>query len=409
MLRTSKRFVAVLGVTMVFVICLVGGGGVRAGATPFGPHATEAFPPFVGKYIGAFGGQPTGISCPTDSNCYVSNLTGQAVVSTSNGGNSWNVSGPSGMTAISCPTTTTCFTAGGKSIYVTENAAGSWDAQPTPGGDYEIEGLSCPSIERCYASGTSIANNIADQGIILTTDDGGLHWALKTIAGAESFWGITCPSMTTCFAVTNAENSQVWHTTDGGANWSSQINFDSTDLQQISCPTLNDCDAIGITTSIVNGYIVTTGAVIVGTSDAGNTWRVLDGLPGVNPKGAGYYSISCSSPRFCEAAGELAAGNTVSVLASTDAGQTWTPQIVPPGNYVDQVACTGSESCYAAGNNSALDTVVLLQGPPYAAGNAAFYGSMGGQNLNQPIVGMASTPDGRGYWEVASDGGLFAF
>jgi len=34
---------------------------------------------------------------------------------------------------------------------------------------------------------------------------------------------------------------------------------------------------------------------------------------------------------------------------------------------------------------------------------------MGGQHLNQPIVGMAATPDGKGYWEVASDGGIFAF
>ena len=29
--------------------------------------------------------------------------------------------------------------------------------------------------------------------------------------------------------------------------------------------------------------------------------------------------------------------------------------------------------------------------------------------LNKPIVGMAATPDGRGYWLVASDGGIFSF
>ena len=34
---------------------------------------------------------------------------------------------------------------------------------------------------------------------------------------------------------------------------------------------------------------------------------------------------------------------------------------------------------------------------------------MGGKPLNQPVVGLASTPGGGGYWEVASDGGLFAF
>jgi hypothetical protein len=29
--------------------------------------------------------------------------------------------------------------------------------------------------------------------------------------------------------------------------------------------------------------------------------------------------------------------------------------------------------------------------------------------LNRPIVGMAATPDGGGYWLVASDGGIFSF
>ena len=34
---------------------------------------------------------------------------------------------------------------------------------------------------------------------------------------------------------------------------------------------------------------------------------------------------------------------------------------------------------------------------------------MGGQHLNAPIVGIAATPDGKGYWLVAADGGIFAF
>ncbi|MGH9034874.1 MAG: hypothetical protein ACRD0O_03855, partial [Acidimicrobiia bacterium] len=29
--------------------------------------------------------------------------------------------------------------------------------------------------------------------------------------------------------------------------------------------------------------------------------------------------------------------------------------------------------------------------------------------LNQPVVGMAATPSGRGYWLAAADGGVFAF
>ncbi len=45
----------------------------------------------------------------------------------------------------------------------------------------------------------------------------------------------------------------------------------------------------------------------------------------------------------------------------------------------------------------------------YSFGDAAFYGSRGGQPLNRPIVGMAATPDGGGYWLVASDGGIFNY
>lgn len=32
---------------------------------------------------------------------------------------------------------------------------------------------------------------------------------------------------------------------------------------------------------------------------------------------------------------------------------------------------------------------------------------MGATHLNKPIVGMASSPSGLGYWLVASDGGIF--
>ena len=45
----------------------------------------------------------------------------------------------------------------------------------------------------------------------------------------------------------------------------------------------------------------------------------------------------------------------------------------------------------------------------FAFGGAGFYGSMGGTTLNKPVVGVASTSDNKGYWEVASDGGIFAF
>jgi hypothetical protein len=53
--------------------------------------------------------------------------------------------------------------------------------------------------------------------------------------------------------------------------------------------------------------------------------------------------------------------------------------------------------------------LVASDGGVFAFGDAAFFGSTGSIHLNQPIVGMAATPDGRGYWLVATDGGIFAF
>ena len=53
--------------------------------------------------------------------------------------------------------------------------------------------------------------------------------------------------------------------------------------------------------------------------------------------------------------------------------------------------------------------LVASDGGIFSFGDAGFHGSMGGKPLNRPIVGMAASPDGLGYWLVASDGGIFNF
>ncbi|MGO8869853.1 MAG: hypothetical protein ACLQPH_00360 [Acidimicrobiales bacterium] len=52
---------------------------------------------------------------------------------------------------------------------------------------------------------------------------------------------------------------------------------------------------------------------------------------------------------------------------------------------------------------------VASDGGIFSFGDAQFHGSTGGMALNRPVVGMARTADGRGYWMVASDGGIFSF
>jgi hypothetical protein len=53
--------------------------------------------------------------------------------------------------------------------------------------------------------------------------------------------------------------------------------------------------------------------------------------------------------------------------------------------------------------------LVATDGGIFSFGDASFHGSTGGIRLNRPIVGMTSTRSGSGYWFVASDGGVFSF
>ncbi|MES2971814.1 MAG: VCBS repeat-containing protein [Patescibacteria group bacterium] len=53
--------------------------------------------------------------------------------------------------------------------------------------------------------------------------------------------------------------------------------------------------------------------------------------------------------------------------------------------------------------------MVASDGGIFPFGEARGYGSTGNIRLNQPMVGMASTPNGGGYWLVAADGGIFPF
>jgi ribosomal protein L24E len=53
--------------------------------------------------------------------------------------------------------------------------------------------------------------------------------------------------------------------------------------------------------------------------------------------------------------------------------------------------------------------LVASDGGIFSFGSARFAGSLGPQRLNRPITAMAPTRTGAGYWLVGSDGGVFTF
>ncbi len=52
---------------------------------------------------------------------------------------------------------------------------------------------------------------------------------------------------------------------------------------------------------------------------------------------------------------------------------------------------------------------VASDGGVFNYGNASFFGSTGSLKLNKPVVGITPTQDQGGYWLVAADGGVFSF
>jgi hypothetical protein len=81
-------------------------------------------------------------------------------------------------------------------------------------------------------------------------------------------------------------------------------------------------------------------------------------------------------------------------------GQLSSYEVARPGSAVVGVASTPDGYGY---------WLALKGGGVRAAGDAHLYGSMAKAHLKSPIVGITTTPDGQGYWLVAADGGVFPF
>jgi hypothetical protein len=94
------------------------------------------------------------------------------------------------------------------------------------------------------------------------------------------------------------------------------------------------------------------------------------------------------------------AAQSQSVLAFGSAGYFGSTGVQPLNQPIVGIASTGSGNGY---------WLVATDGGIFSFGDAQFHGSTGSIHLNQPVVGMAATPDGNGYWLVARDGGIFTF
>ncbi len=136
---------------------------------------------------------------------------------------------------------------------------------------------------------------------VISTTNGGQTWSLSTdatLSGLQQIFSISClPSTSTaasaaatCMAAGDnlaAGGPVMIRSTDGGATWSELQSFDTTGwMNSVSCPDASHCWAAGDGTTVG----------LVGTSDGGSSWSVLDADTS-NINGI----VSCASLTLCVA------------------------------------------------------------------------------------------------------------
>ena len=161
-----------------------------------------------------------------------------------------------------------------------------------------------------------------------------------------------------------------------------------------------------------NGPQVTPTGSPPACSDATPSNPLLTSQPGVSgPGGPDVYTLPDGQMVMAFSGwqgttiGYLDCGFRPMYLAALTFGSDGTPSL---GSEVNTTAAT-SPSCPLPPRPAPGYWQVGADGGIFSFGGAQFYGSTGSMKLNQPVVGMAATPDGRGYWLVAADGGVFSY
>jgi hypothetical protein len=222
-----------------------------------------------------------------------------------------------------------------------------------------------------------------------------------TVTGTTGNWGVEVAGSTTEFVNSTIANDTVTGTTKAGGT------------SLLGVGSFDDYATISLLNSIV-----------ASTTPAENCW-VTPGTGGAAILSVDNNIDSGSSCGFT-GPGDLENTNPMVANLADNGGQVETGALETGSPAIDAGTNTGCPATDARGvprpqgplcDIGAYEVAVANQGywmvgsdgGVFNFGDAGYFGSMGGISLNEPIVGMAATPDRKGYWEVAADGGIFSF
>jgi len=469
--ETGVRAVVRMAAVLVMAVTLTGvisvAPEVIAGTSPAGADG-----PWTVTTFGTPSSQINGVACPGSGVCVavgaqnydMFGLFGDSLIEYSrDGGRSWT-SVPSipdaTLASVSCPTTSDCWAAGWLKVASSSvgivlrsiNGGATWSTEAqTPTGFSSpgslngtgFTGITCPTSTQCYVWGDDSYG-----GVAFASSDGGSSWYFIQpeqelyLTGAVN--GISCWSALSCMLVTNDSTYYgvaltIDSTSNGGATWTEDALPDGlAQYDSLVCPGAGMCTVTG-SESFGGGY--SADGLIASTSNNGASWTTTP-IPWMEDVKA----ISCAATCMAVGPGNLANWNRGEVAAQTGSG-AWGALSQPTGTPdLDAVSCIGANPCVVGGtipNGPAPGDALVgvpadnspappppLAGPVVgmasvpngdgywlvnaagavsAHGAAQLFGSMAGQPLNAPISHIVAASDGKGYWLVAKDGGTFSF
>ena len=290
-------------------------------------------------------------------------------------------------------------------------------------------------------------------GVAFNDFYGGPQW------GNASNWGVAARSVGIAVDNTPAVGSVAWNATNGGADgseghvaWVANVEANGTvDIEEYNANIVGGYDIrYGLSTASFSGFIhvrdlvatdpsgnpsgnlelaarTSGGVEVVGWAadpNAGNNpvsvQMLVDGTPtgpigaaalprsDVGPHGFDFkVGLDGSPHRICVVAYNAGVGTGNTVLPGCrdvpGAPTTSPPPTVTVGTLGAPVV--GMAATPDGGGYWLADAA----GGVSPHGDAVSFGLMAGQALNSPIAHIVATPDGKGYWLVAGDGGTFAF
>jgi hypothetical protein len=342
---------------------------------------------------------------------------------------------------------------------------GVWSVvpSPTPTGPGVVgailQGVSCTSASHCFAVGYATDQNGQSLNGVIEQWNGEAWSIVPGAVTGQTFDALStvqCRAADDCWAVGNAGPAQQnpnflpifpgavgdqgliehWDGTSWSVSPSAVYPSPSGGyLNGLACTGATDCWASGATT---DGTGRAAGVLMEHWN--GSTWTDISSSVPNSTTPAILSGISCLSSVQCWAVGSLGSfgggGFQPQSFVENWNGTSWSVDPSPNVSalsFLNSVTCVPAVGCVAAGSAATMvqqndpglrpfveqmafppvssQGIVLgaLDGGVFNYGTTQFHGSMGGQHLNAPVVGIAAMPDGAGYWLVASDGGVFAF